>query len=247
MSQLRIFTHKLGELDNLVYIMANAQQAVFIDPAWDADTLLHTVTQHELTPVAVLLTHSHFDHVDALSGILAQYPDLPVYISQIEAEHERFQKRFGTYFAQHPEQLHFINDGDTLRLADLDIDVIHTSGHTVGSVCFYVDKHLFSGDTLFVNGIGRCDFEDSDVAAMFDSVNKLRALPDDSVVYPGHDYGVTPTDTLASQFQHNPYFLIDDKAFFVDVRLRLQPQFHRIPFRPRTQVEILQIQNQYQS
>lgn len=247
MSQISIFTHELGELDNLVYVMAHAGQAIFIDPAWDADTLLNTVQQDELTPVAVLLTHSHFDHVDALSEILAHYPDVPVYISQIEAEHTRFQKRFGDYFAQHPDQLFFIGDGDTLHLADLDITVIHTPGHTLGSVCFYVDKHLLSGDTLFINGIGRCDFEDSDVAAMFDSVNKLRALPDETVVYPGHDYGVTPTDTLASQFQHNPYFLIDEKAFFVDMRLRLQPQFHRIPFRARTHTEILHFQNQYQS
>ncbi len=97
-----------------------------------------------------------------------------------------------------------MNDGDVLKVGNLEIKVVHTPGHCPDSCCFIAEKAIFTGDTLFVGECGRTDLPGSDVKSMHDSLlNKIRNLPDELVVYPGHDYGKTPTSTLGYEKANN--------------------------------------------
>ena len=102
--------------------------------------------------------------------------------------------------------LSLCESGDEIAVGAQRIRLLHTPGHTPGSQCFLVRDNLISGDTLFIGGCGRVDLPGSDPAQMYDSlVNKLRALPDDTVLYPGHDYAERPTSTIGQEKQRNPY------------------------------------------
>ncbi len=103
-----------------------------------------------------------------------------------------------------------VESGDDLALGQLSIKFIHTPGHTPGSQCFLVDGRLVSGDTLFVGSCGRVDLPGSDPAQLYDSlVNKLKRLPDDTVLYPGHDYAGQPTSTIGEEKRHNVFLRFD--------------------------------------
>jgi glyoxylase-like metal-dependent hydrolase (beta-lactamase superfamily II) len=95
-------------------------------------------------------------------------------------------------------------DGEILKIGDIDVKVLHTPGHTPGGICLLVtDRYLLTGDTLFINECGRCDLPGSSIEAMFHSLKMLGSLPDDIIVYPGHDYGPIPSDTLGNQKRTN--------------------------------------------
>lgn len=234
-----IKTLSLGAMDNFIHIIIDesSRAAFVVDPAWDADAILHALAEQQADLAGILLTHSHADHVSAVGALLA-ISDVPVYLS--EAEYQLGKIRSIT-----PR---FITDGEKIPLGESDIQVIATPGHTLGGVCYYAQPHLICGDTLFIDGCGRCDFAESDVVKMWGSLQRLKTLPDETVVYCGHDYGEKPTDTLLNQKQTNPYLLIDNKAFFIDFRLNLQGQYRRIPFAPSSATEMAQIyQRHYNS
>jgi glyoxylase-like metal-dependent hydrolase (beta-lactamase superfamily II) len=99
--------------------------------------------------------------------------------------------------------------GDSLKVGDVEIRFVHTPGHTPGSQCFLVDGRLVSGDTLFVRGCGRVDLPGADPAAMYESLTqRLAKLPDDTVLFPGHDYGPTPTSTIGDEKRQNYYMRV---------------------------------------
>lgn len=233
---ITIHTLKLGTMDNFIHCIADTDngEVMLVDPAWEADTILQLCDTHNYTLTGILLTHSHPDHVSAVAGILAQRP-VPVYISRKEF-------RLGLVRLDNPT---YIADGDTIPLGKHRIEVIETPGHTIGSVCFRIEKSLIVGDTLFIDGCGRCNFYESDVEQMWDSLQRLKQLPDDTVIYCGHDYGQQATDTLGKQKQTNPYLLIDDKAFFIQFRMDLQAQYRSIPFAPSSPEEMAAIYQQH--
>jgi glyoxylase-like metal-dependent hydrolase (beta-lactamase superfamily II) len=107
-----------------------------------------------------------------------------------------------------------LRDGDVLKLGDARVEVIHTPGHTPGSVCFLVEGNLFTGDTLFVGAAGRTDLTGGSLDDLLRSISeRLIVLPDDTVIWPGHDYGQTPSSTIAREKAENVYiteFLVDD-------------------------------------
>lgn len=234
---IHITTLPLGAMDNLVYVVADTatRQAVFVDPAWDIEALQQCLTDNNYQLTGVILTHSHYDHISALPDVLARY-DVPVYLSEAELSLGNVNKA-----CDKSTRMTLIKDGDTLTLGDSRINVIETPGHTIGSVCFYVDNQLIAGDTLFIDGCGRCNFPESDVEKMWDSLQKIKKLPDDTIIYCGHHYGQQTTDTLGRQKHTNPYLLIDDKAFFIDFRQNLQSQYRRIPFVPSSHEEMQEI------
>jgi glyoxylase-like metal-dependent hydrolase (beta-lactamase superfamily II) len=113
-----------------------------------------------------------------------------------------------------------LNDGDQLELGALHFNVLHTPGHSPGGQCFLCENHLIAGDTLFIDGCGRCDLTGSDVEAMYHSIHgKLMALPDDTIIYPGHNYGPTPTDTLGNQKRTNRFLRATGKDDFIRERM----------------------------
>ena len=99
-----------------------------------------------------------------------------------------------------------VRDGDRLPVGQVEFTVLHTPGHTPGGICLYTPGHLFTGDTLFVDNAGRTDLPGSSLQQLVDSIqHKILPLPDDTIIWPGHDYGDTPTSTLAQQKSDNPY------------------------------------------
>lgn len=220
---VNIHTLSLGTMDNFIYIIEDevTKKAMVVDAAWDADAILDYLYANDLILSGILLTHTHPDHTSAINAILENH-DIPVCISQEEFHIGLFKL----------EQPTFVSDGEQIVLGEQVIDVIATPGHTVGSLCYHVGEHLIVGDTLFIDGCGRCNFVESDVNQMYDSLQRLKSLSDDTIIYCGHDYGQQSKDTLGNQKRTNPYLLIDDSNFFVAFRMTLQSKYRSIPFTP---------------
>ncbi len=218
-----ITTLKLGKMDNFIhFITDNASKQTFVvDPAWDFQAIQRHLSDNAFVLTGVLLTHSHGDHISALSEVVDSY-QVPTYVSENEYQLGRVKV---------PPT--FVKDQDSIALGESRVSVLATPGHTSGGVCYHVDNHLITGDTLFIYGCGICIFEESDVEQLWDSIQRLKTLPDDTLIYSGHDYATIKTDTLGNQKKTNPYLLIEDKPFFIDFRMQLQSQYRSIPFSRR--------------
>lgn len=172
-----------------------------IDPGGAADAVVRACGELGMTPAAILLTHGHFDHVGGVNGLLAAYPNLPVYahpgdLSPSFAPSELFPLNSASLSAWKE-----FCDNQTLSLAGIQLQVLYTPGHSKGSVVFLAEDCLFTGDTLFRGSMGRTDFPGGDEREMFASLKRLGGLAGDHRVYPGHD---RPT-TLDAERQYNPY------------------------------------------
>ena len=110
-----------------------------------------------------------------------------------------------------------VDSGDRMRIGEIEIEFLHTPGHTPGSQCFKVSNALVSGDTLFIQGCGRVDLPGSDPDAMFDSLRKLADLPDDTILFPGHDYGGGASASFGDTKRQNPYLRIPTKEMWREV------------------------------
>ncbi len=225
-------------MDNFIHLITDkdSRQAFVVDPAWDCEAILEKLDNLGMTLSGILLTHTHADHTNAVKELLSHH-NVPVYVSQKEYE-------LGKITLPNP---HFIQTGDKLPLGQSTLSVIETPGHTIGSVCFYTGDALVVGDTLFIDGCGRCNFSESDVEKMWDSLQLIKTLPDTTLIYCGHHYGKKKIDTLGEQKQTNPYLLINDKQFFIDFRMNLQAQYRNIPFSPSSQQEIEAIYQKHYS
>jgi glyoxylase-like metal-dependent hydrolase (beta-lactamase superfamily II) len=136
----------------------------------------------------ILMTHGHFDHTNGVEGLL-KHLDIPVYINKHEADFFKFN--WGN------ENVKKVDSGESIKLGDIEIKFIHTPGHTPGSQCFHVNNNLVAGDTLFINGCGRCDLPGSNVDEMFDTIyNKLMKMDNSTIIFPGHNYAEKSQDTL---------------------------------------------------
>ena len=175
-----------------------SDQCAVVDPGDDGQQVANLIQGLKLTPVAILLTHSHFDHVLGIPGLRETWPDLPVYCHPADIPEEVSETMFGTTF---PTVTAFgnvtpYNEGDTVAVGPLTVKVIHTPGHTKGSVTLMVEGEgvLFTGDTLFRGSMGRTDLPGGSYADLTASLKKLAALPGDYKVYPGHE-GFSSLDT----------------------------------------------------
>jgi len=195
---------------NFVYAIGDREtgEAVLVDPAYDVGDLLDMLAEDEMRPVGVLATHYHPDHIGGsmmgltIQGVrdLLDKVSLPVHVQRDEAE---WVKRAADLT---DEELVAHDSGDVLRVGDLDVELIHTPGHTPGSQCFLVDGRLVAGDTLFLDGCGRTDLPGADAGKMYESLNRLASLPDDVVLYPGHRYSLASAATLGSVKESNYVF-----------------------------------------
>ena len=147
----------------------------------------------------ILLTHGHYDHVRGIPGLLAKYPDLPVYCHGKDiCAAERINESF--YLPHTGENQRTYTEGDTLTLGALPINVLHTPGHSAGSVTLLVENLMLCGDTLFAGSMGRCDLPGGDEAAIFASLRRLAALEGNYKVLPGHGGASTLERERATNF-----------------------------------------------
>jgi len=187
---------ELGHMENFIYIIQDhsSKTAAVVDPAWEV-TKIKVLADHQGFKITdILLTHSHYDHIDGLQALL-EVTDAKVHLSEPEAE----------FWGQKVDNQVLHQEGDVIQLGATTIKVIHTPGHTPGSVCYHLGEHLITGDTLFVNACGRCDLPGGNQQQMTSSLHKLGKLPPETVIHPGHHYGPQATSTIAEQLKNNPF------------------------------------------
>ncbi|OGI06139.1 MAG: hypothetical protein A2Y40_02655 [Candidatus Margulisbacteria bacterium GWF2_35_9] len=171
-------------------VSSNKHNVVIIDPGDDPEKIIKTVKSLQLTPKIILITHGHYDHIEAVNQLKETY-NATVYISKDEIPLIN-NSQLQSLYAGHPilpvKIDRYLNENDTIILDELSFNVIKTPGHSPGSICFLIQDCLFSGDTLFSDGgIGRTDLFMGSYSDIANSIQrKLFTLPDQTVVYPGH-------------------------------------------------------------
>lgn len=207
---------EVGPEQNFVYLLSCKQTGVgaIVDPSLDVNKILKLANTAAIQVKNIFLTHTHHDHCMGVPEVV-EATGAKIFVHGVEAE--RFQ-RLKDYFVVE------LKDGDTVPLGEVRLEVIHTPGHTPGGVSFYHEptKRLITGDCLFVGYCGRADFAESDPDALWRSLQRLAELPDDTVIYPGHNYGVTPTSTIGDEKANNPYYQCASAEEFVELRLHGQ-------------------------
>jgi glyoxylase-like metal-dependent hydrolase (beta-lactamase superfamily II) len=200
---------ELGPMQNFVYLVGDpvTRECVVVDPAWEIDRIVATAEADEMRLVGALVTHTHQDHVGGSLeswGMPGRIPGveellgraaMKVYVHHAERE---FLRGFGSDLVK-------VDNAQTLPVGRLTLTFMHTPGHTPGSQCFLIDGRLISGDTLFIGSCGRTDLPGSDPGAMYYSLTqRLGALPDDTVLLPGHNYGGADS-TIGAEKRQNPF------------------------------------------
>ena len=190
---MNLKTLALGAYQTNCYLLSNDTEALVIDPGYEPDTILDSL--EGLTLKAILLTHGHFDHVGAVKELVAE-TGCEVYIHAAESTMPPMMTAGPLYYTR------TYAEGDTIApIAGAELKVLHTPGHTPGSVCLLWGQELFAGDTLFAGSCGRVDLPGGDPAQMMQSLNRLASLQADYRVHPGHG----PSTTLSQEKRYNPY------------------------------------------
>jgi glyoxylase-like metal-dependent hydrolase (beta-lactamase superfamily II) len=198
---------ELGPMQNFVYLIGCpvTKEAAVVDPGWDSKAILKEAEKDGMKISSILVSHAHFDHVNVLHEILSK-TDAKVYLQKEEVPFLKVPKA----------NLHPTSSGEKVKVGEVEIECIHTPGHTPGSQCFHVQNKLVSGDTLFINACGRTDLPGGDPEKMYHSLTqRLMRLPDETVLYPGHNYSDRPTSTLKDEKTNNPFLLIPSLEHFL--------------------------------
>ncbi len=214
---------EIGPMQNFVYLVGSMEtrRIVVIDPAWNIDKILRLAAADEMEITHALVTHTHPDHVGSwLRGVhvegveeLLAKAKAKVVVHKAEAE---FLKSLA------PSDVVKAESGDKISAGGIAITLIHTPGHTPGSQCFLLDgatpeqsPRLISGDTLFIDSCGRVDFPGGNAEHMYQSLTqKLMRLPDETLLFPGHNYSLKKVSTIGEQKSTNPYLQFHSlKAF----------------------------------
>ncbi len=202
--------HAAAQMVNFVYLIGDRSvgKCAIVDPAYAVDELVQIALDDDMTITDVLATHYHPDHVGGsmmglkIEGIarLLERIDVPIHVQSSEAEWViRTTGVTDDDLRQH-------DSGDIVRIGSIDITLVHTPGHTPGSQCFHVRNSLVAGDTLFLDGCGRTDLPGSDPEQMYESLQLLAALPDHTILYPGHRYSESAHDFLGAVKMSNSVF-----------------------------------------
>ncbi len=179
-----------------------------IDPAGNADQIISVADQHRITIQYILNTHAHVDHVMG-NEEMKQKTGAQIVIHEKDAPAlTRIPMSMLSMFGGRPSPPadRTVKDGDLIQVGSLVLQFLHTPGHSPGAMCVHVDGMVFTGDTLFVGGVGRTDLPGGSWPIMLHSIQtKLLTLPDETVVLPGHNYGATPTSTIGNERLHNSF------------------------------------------
>ena len=203
---------QVGPMENFTYVVGSrsTREVVIVDPAWHIDSLLDHILGQGYKLVGALVTHYHPDHcggafghneVEGIVELIGKCP-VPVYANKLEAD--GVIKVTGVS----ESDIKRVDSGDKLEVGEVEIEFLHTPGHTPGSQCFRIKHTLVSGDTLFIQGCGRVDLPGSNPEDMYHSLQKLAGLPDDTLLLPGHNYGEAPNARMKDIKQSNFYMRI---------------------------------------
>lgn len=204
---------EVGLVQNFCTLLCDAHSGAcaVCDPAFEVDRIAALIGEQRLRVEAVLLTHSHLDHIEGVPELLRRVGPVPVYIGEQEASvvHKLCAQ------AGVPAELVPLRGGEELRCGSLSIQALATPGHTRAGRSYYVPAlaALLSGDTLFVGSCGR-PRDAASAAELWQSLRQLADLPEETRIYPGHDYGPRPTTTLGWERESNPYLRCRNAAAF---------------------------------
>jgi glyoxylase-like metal-dependent hydrolase (beta-lactamase superfamily II) len=202
---------KVGYMEVFCYIVScpRTKESLVIDPAGDEERVVDRMNQKGLNVKYIVNTHGHGDHtcgnakVKALTNakIIMHALDDQMFNSPQGQAHSR---QWG--FTPSPGADITVEDGDTIVAGDVSLEVIHTPGHSPGGICLLGDGNLFTGDTLFVGGIGRTDLPGASMGQFMKAIKeRLLVLPGETIVWPGHDYGFKPSSTIDEEKKSNPW------------------------------------------
>ena len=200
-----------GALEANCYILGceETNKAAVIDPGEDAEKIISVIEENRLDPVYILLTHGHSDHIGAVrilrekydAQILLHRDDERLYLSA-----PAYAEIFGLEMEKPPALDRYIEAEEKIRVGGFDLIVLHTPGHTMGSVCFLGKKEVFTGDLIFAGGVGRTDLPGGNGEMLRDSINrKIFTLPESTIIYPGHG----PSTTVFAEKRDNPILASD--------------------------------------
>jgi len=201
----------LPQMANFCYMAGDeaTRSCAVIDPAFDPKKILNAVKAGGYTVTHVINTHGHADHTSGNAGII-EATGAQLCIHRLDADQasrlltRSLSRLMGGKGS--PRASRLLEDNDIIHLGNTELRVIHTPGHTPGSICLYAEGQLFTGDTLFVGAVGRTDLPGGSAKQLLKSIHqKLYTLPNDTRVWPGHDYGEAPFSTIAIEKQTNPF------------------------------------------
>jgi len=202
--ELQILQRIAGRSDNFSYLVfcPETRRGMAVDPACDPDGLLSLAREQEVTIEIVANTHGHLDHISGNDTLLAAT---------------------GAKLAAHPDDVPQadipLQEGSSIPVGDGMVEVLHTPGHTPGGVVFRLPDAIVTGDTLFVSRCGRADLAGSDVRMLYRSLQRLKALPPETKVYPGHNYGPQPVSTIGWEQGNNEFLRCADVDSFIRLRM----------------------------
>jgi hydroxyacylglutathione hydrolase len=200
---LEIVQIRAGQMANFSYLLycPKSRRGAAVDPSFEPQELLREAAERQIGIDWLVNTHGHRDHVVGNRDLL---------------------QATGARLAGHPADLPdadlLLTEGSVLTVGQESLRVLHTPGHSPGSISLYWPGALVTGDTLFVTFVGRADLAGSDAEALYHSLRRLAAFPPETVIYPGHDYGPQPVSTIAFELAHNPYLRASDLADFLHLR-----------------------------
>lgn len=187
------------------------REGVIIDPGVPDKRIVDIVNKLNLKIKAILGTHGHPDHIEGVK-FFKEIFNTPFLLHKMDDQFFQLEENFKTFkswgFSKNPKADVLLEEGDVILFGEETLKVIHTPGHSPGSVCFYSEKNkvIFTGDTLFVEGVGRADLPGGNYFQMMQSIKeKILILPEETVIYPGHDYGSKPFSTISYERLNNPF------------------------------------------
>jgi glyoxylase-like metal-dependent hydrolase (beta-lactamase superfamily II) len=210
------FQMEVGLLSNFNTLIADEKtgDCAVVDPAYEVDRVLKEAQARGWRITKVLLTHTHHDHTDGAEETV-RATGATVYVGAGE--------RDAAERAAPSAKIVPLAGGERIPLGDQQIEALATPGHTVAGTSYVIDGAVITGDTLFIGGCGRTDFPGGDPRILWRSLQALAALPEETRVYPGHDYGATPTSTIGWERTTNPYLKCQSEDEFVALRTGKSP------------------------
>jgi len=202
---------KVGFMDVFCYIVScpRTKEALVIDPAGDEERVFDRINQKTLHLKYVVNTHGHGDHTCG-NAKLKDLTNAKIIMHELDdqmfnsPQGQAHARQWG--FTPSPPADITVDDGDTIVVGDVSLEVIHTPGHSPGGICLLGDGHVFTGDTLFVGGIGRTDLPGASMGQFMRAIKeRLLVLPAETIVWPGHDYGMRPSSTIGHERATNPW------------------------------------------